>query len=183
MSEHGVPDSRLTVLYLAPKTQRGERSWVCKCACSQEKIIEVTGSRLRSGITRSCGCLQKELAKKRIEKVNKYDITSCDYGIGYTTNTNEPFYFDIEDYELISKYHWQKYVNKGRSNHIDVRAYYKDENGKRHHILMHQLVTGNKNMDHENQNPMDNRKKNLRCASSQENSANCPLQKNNKSEP
>ena len=108
MSEHGVPDSRLTVLYLAQKREKGEKRWVCQCSCSTSKTIEVTGSRLRSGETRSCGCLQKELARKRVEKENKYDLISCDYGIGYTTNTNEPFYFDLEDYDKIKKYHWQK---------------------------------------------------------------------------
>ena len=181
MSEHGVPDSRLTVLYLAPKKSKGENKWVCQCSCEQGTIFEVPGSRLRLGVTRSCGCLQKELARKRMTKENKYDLDSFEYGIGYTTNTNEPFYFDLEDYELISKYHWQKYINIGRSNHVDVRANYNDKNGKKCTILMHQLVTGLLHMDHKNQNPMDNRKSNLRPASNQQNSANSPLQRNNKS--
>ena len=181
MAEHGIPDSRLTVLYLTPKKNKGERRWVCQCSCEKGTIFDVPGSRLRLGVTRSCGCLQKELAKDKHTKENQYDLSNSEYGVGYTTNTHEPFYFDLEDYELINKYHWQKYVNKGRSNHIDLRAYYRDDNGIRHHVLMHQLVTGNKNMDHENQNPMDNRKCNLRSASSQQNSANCPRQRNNKS--
>ena len=181
MAEHGVAGSRLTVLYLAPKKKKGERKWVCQCSCEKGTIVEVPGSRLRSGETRSCGCLQKDLARERHSKENEYDLTNHEYGIGYTTNTHEPFYFDLDDYQLIKQYHWQQYVNKERSNHVDVRAYYKDENGKRQHVLMHQLITGAKKMDHENQNPMDNRRSNLRVASNQQNSANCPLQRNNKS--
>ena len=29
---------------------------------------------------------------------------SNDYGVGYTTNTNKEFYFDLEDYDLIKEY-------------------------------------------------------------------------------
>ena len=47
---------RLTVL------RRSETSakWVCQCECGN--ITEVTTSHLRSGHTKSCGCLQKERA-------------------------------------------------------------------------------------------------------------------------
>ena len=36
--------------------------WLCKCDCGNE--IEVTGSNIKSGNTTSCGCKQKEIAKK-----------------------------------------------------------------------------------------------------------------------
>lgn len=153
---------------------------VCKCSCGNPILTIVTGSRLRNGETRSCGCLARELKRKRLLKENEYDL-SGQYGVGYTTNTHEPFYFDLEDFQLIKSYHWQKYVNKGRSDHVDLRANYINDEGQRKCILMHQLVTGQKKMDHENQSPMDNRKANLRPATNQQNSANCPLQKNNKS--
>ena len=180
MAEHGVPDSRLTVLYRAPQDKKGEAKWVCQCSCGNTELKIVSGSRLRNGETKSCGCLARELKIARLSKENEYNIDG-EYGIGYTTNTHDIFYFDIEDFNLIKQYHWQKYVNKGRSNHIDLRAYYINKDGVRKCILMHQLVTGKKKMDHENQNPMDNRKSNLRPATSQQNSANSPLQKNNKS--
>jgi hypothetical protein len=34
--------------------------WLCRCECGTEKIIN--GSLLRSGETKSCGCLQKDIA-------------------------------------------------------------------------------------------------------------------------
>lgn len=36
--------------------------WKCQCECG--KIITVNGAALRSGHTKSCGCLQKEIASK-----------------------------------------------------------------------------------------------------------------------
>ena len=36
--------------------------WWCKCSCGS--IVSVRGNRLTCGITRSCGCWQKELAKR-----------------------------------------------------------------------------------------------------------------------
>ena len=39
------------------------------------------------------------------KKYNKYDITSHDYGIGWTYDGYE-FYFDLLDYDLIKNYCW-----------------------------------------------------------------------------
>ena len=38
------------------------RAWLCKCDCGNEAIIRQT--QLRSGGTRSCGCLHKEITAK-----------------------------------------------------------------------------------------------------------------------
>lgn len=58
MSEHGVPDSRITVINRADN--KGIHvMWNCKCSCGNNCILE--GSKLRSGNTKSCGCINKEL--------------------------------------------------------------------------------------------------------------------------
>ena len=63
MKEHGVPDSRLTVIHRAEGTKRKngkERTcWFCLCECGN--TITVDSSYLRSGATRSCGCLHREV--------------------------------------------------------------------------------------------------------------------------
>lgn len=53
---------RLTAL--RPYTQRagGKICWVCRCDCGIEVAIPVDN--LRSGATRSCGCLRKKPKKK-----------------------------------------------------------------------------------------------------------------------
>lgn len=40
----------------------GNVYWKCRCSCSEANDISVSGSSLRKGATRSCGCLQKEFA-------------------------------------------------------------------------------------------------------------------------
>lgn len=52
--EPGKAFGKLTVTRLANKTSHGAR-WACLCECG--KSVEVYGSHLRSGNTRSCGCL------------------------------------------------------------------------------------------------------------------------------
>lgn len=50
---------RLFVVEYVGKTTKGKSLWLCICDCGEEKIIR--GGGLKNG-TRSCGCLQKELA-------------------------------------------------------------------------------------------------------------------------
>lgn len=52
---------RITVIKRAPKDKRGECYWLCRCSCGN--IKRVSGYKLRSGNTRSCGCLQNEIRK------------------------------------------------------------------------------------------------------------------------
>lgn len=51
--------SRLLVLQLAGTTN-GYARWTCKCDCGNEVVV--SGTHLRSGNTKSCGCLQSETA-------------------------------------------------------------------------------------------------------------------------
>lgn len=44
-------------------TRRGEASWLCICDCSTER--EVSAGNLRSGASKSCGCLNKEVLSAR----------------------------------------------------------------------------------------------------------------------
>lgn len=43
---------------------KGHSYWLCICGCNKE--VEVRGSHLRSGDVKSCGCLSRELASKRL---------------------------------------------------------------------------------------------------------------------
>lgn len=73
MKEHDIPDSKITVLYKNTKIYHPVEWW-CKCECG--KIFSVRGTEIRSGRTKSCGCLQKEKAAQighnnQINLVNK----------------------------------------------------------------------------------------------------------------
>ena len=58
---------RWTVIKLAGKTQNSrERTWLCRCDCGTEKVIPQ--GRLKCGDSRSCGCLQREIASELAKK-------------------------------------------------------------------------------------------------------------------
>ena len=53
----------------------GEELWGClawKCSCDCGNVHIVASNTLKSGLTRSCGCLAKEMAKDRSTKHNEY---------------------------------------------------------------------------------------------------------------
>lgn len=64
MAEHGVPDSYWTVIKQSESRISNGKSYIyylCKCKCGKEQ--EVRGTSLRSGRSKSCGCI-KELSNK-----------------------------------------------------------------------------------------------------------------------
>ena len=76
MAEHGQPDSRLTILKRVEnhitKGGNSQTQWLCECSCYNEfgehpKIV-VKGNNLRSGNTKSCGCIHREqLIQRNLE--------------------------------------------------------------------------------------------------------------------
>ena len=55
----GKKYGRLTVIERGETDKRGQVFWMCHCVCGTEKV-KVRGSNLRSGMTKSCGCLRAE---------------------------------------------------------------------------------------------------------------------------
>ena len=54
---------RLVAIEFSHKTERREYFWLFKCDCGNQK--KINGSSVRKGVTKSCGCLSKEIAAKR----------------------------------------------------------------------------------------------------------------------
>lgn len=55
---------RLTVIEEAGRVSGGQITWICRCDCGN-MTKPISGSRMRLGRTRSCGCLSKELLRNR----------------------------------------------------------------------------------------------------------------------
>lgn len=60
----GMRFGRLTVIKESEKKSSKRTCWVCKCDCGNTAIVAV--SNLLNGNTKSCGCIQKEKARKHM---------------------------------------------------------------------------------------------------------------------
>lgn len=167
----GKKFGRLTVTKLSKnRSSDGRLMYYCDCDCGTIDV-EVRGKSLRNGTTQSCGCLHREAMFKRNKKYNKYDL-SGEYGIGWTSNTNKEFYFDLEDYDKIKDYCWWE----TDAGYIYCVMYDFDKR-----IGLHNLVTGFPYVDHIKHNKKDNRKSQLREANDRYNSKNQSKHSNNTS--
>lgn len=156
-------------------TRQGERyaQWLCCCNCGSDKKFIVRGSYLRNGSKISCGCTKREGKYGRPKLGNKVDL-SGQYGIGWTSNTNEEFYFDLEDYDIIKEYTWYAFMDGS------TKALAAWDNKKQSRISMHQLL-GCHRYDHADRNELNNRKENLRLCTIQENRINSSKRSDNTS--
>lgn len=161
---------RLTVIYQTDDYvnrftgQRAAR-WHCMCDCGNE--YDTLGTSLLNNKVHSCGCYSNDIKRAVHKKFNRYDLLE-DIGIGYTEK-GEKFYFDPEDYHKIKNHSWHLcdgYVVAGNN------------------VKMHRIITDcgdGDEVDHVNHRTNDNRKRNLRVGTHQENMMNKRTYKNNTS--
>lgn len=68
----GQQFGRLTVLEHKGRDENRNQFWLCKCECGNEKIIR--SANLKSGNTKSCGCLNNEMLPKRSKSNIKHGM-------------------------------------------------------------------------------------------------------------
>ena len=178
----GQKFGRLLVKCRGPNNKSKNAQWWCVCDCqlnklpNEQELTLVVGTNLTSGITKSCGCLQREIASEVHSKPNKYDW-SKEYGVGFTSQPDSygryEFYFDKEDFDKIKNYTW--------SFSNDYLRDTKDRS-----IAMHQLILPTEDgyipeHIHGEQSKNDNRKENLRVATQSQNMMNTKTRANNTS--
>lgn len=187
MKKVGETYGRLTIEAKDEKRskEKKETYWLCSCSCGNPNLVSVSNSNLGKTIN-SCGCLRKENTKKlwkknaeKERKKNKYDLTTEEYGIGWTDKGYQ-FFFDLEDFDRIKDYYQE--VQKGVNGYLYLRTCINSINYTMSNFIMKGKDKKDKTIyDHKNQNSLDNRKNNLRIASVSENGMNVKVRKNNTS--
>lgn len=151
--------------HIDEKTKRA--MWLCDCKCGNTKII-ASYNLTQKNPTMSCGCLQKASAKTQIHKTIQSNVgrrKGNDYKfldniiVGYDSRKSHEFYFDKDDYDIVSKYTWYEEDN----------GYIATFSPSREKIYLHRLIMGcTKNdgviVDHINGKRFDCVKTNLRKA-------------------
>lgn len=173
----GMTFDRLTVVkraedYVSPSGCHSVQ-WLCQCECGKEVIIKAIS--LTSGVTKSCGCLSKDVARKQaaknFKKYNSFKICD-DYVVMYTLK-NEPFYVDLEDFDKVKDICWWRrndgYI-LGRVNGKTVRL---------HRYIMNCPVGYDVDHIHGKETRNNNRRSNLRITTRSQNNMNKGLQINN----
>lgn len=115
--------------------------WLCKCDCGNTALI--FGNLLRRGVTKSCGCIRKEIKPNDYSVGDKHTVLfvgGCEVLV------------DNEDFAKIRNQSW--YIGKNG---------YVYSNSKK--ALLHRVITDCPDglvVDHINHNVLDNRRENLR---------------------
>lgn len=145
---------RLFVVGPAPR-KNNRTAWRCRCDCGN--YTDVLTCNLTTGNTKSCRCLEEDVFKPNLyslgDKVN----------IGYCAN-GRIFLFDTEDYDRIKKYKWRSNKKGYISTQINGRTM------SLHRFILN--VDKEKEVDHIEGKPWDNRKEKLRIVTHRENMMN-----------
>lgn len=170
--------NKLTVIsfYKTVVPRKGYKKylWLCQCDCGKQTIVK--DRNLRSGDTKSCGCLRygkhdigNDNHKKKRNYNNDYEIKG-EYTIGYTID-GDTFLIDTEDLKRIKEHNWHKQIAGNRQGYIIG-----------HGTSLHRFIMNCPKgymVDHINHDKTDNRKSNLRIVTPAQNNYNHSLQRNN----
>lgn len=146
----------------------GSSVYFCKCKCDCGKEVTVRTLHLLNHHTTSCGCQSsKNFIGEFNKKSNKY-IFEKDRII-IIDNSGHSFQISPQDYNKVSLFYWfGRYKKKGKGLYA-----YTESNGKT--IPLHRFIMGAKEkqiVDHINRNTTDNRRENLRFATTADNTHN-----------
>lgn len=165
---------RLVVLRLdRERTDKtGNTYWICQCDCG--KIKSICASSLVGGLTKSCGCIRRELLiEYNIQTKSKYNRYEFDENLGcyrgYFNNSDGYFLVDADDLDYIKDYCWfldptGYVVSHEKITHVTIRL--------SRFIMARYFNLDGLVVDHINHNIVDNRKFNLRVCPYYENAIN-----------
>ena len=103
MKESDYVGKKFNKLLAIEKVKKNGRCWyLCQCDCGNKKII--AGWRLKSGYTKSCGCLHREADKYRNkDKRLEWGLSNARYVIGtYKRNARKRnIIFDLSEVQCL----------------------------------------------------------------------------------
>lgn len=119
---------RLVVIQRMDNAKNRKLRWLCKCDCGKEKII--LGYHLKSGHTKSCGCLRKEVTIKRLSIINKGNEYSLKHGRSKNDKTYTSWRHMKDRCTNSNHKYWKDYGGRG----ITVCDRWLGENGFIHFL-------------------------------------------------
>lgn len=153
---------------LTAKSYEGGK-WHCDCECGGKSFTH--GKKLRSGHSRSCGCLSTERIAK-LNRANRY-LGVCECGDHAFAELTRGYVglLSPEDKHLFEQHSWNAHRNQ-RGAWSVTGTYAK----KLHRVALGIAAEG-KAVDHKDGNPFDNRRRNLRVCTQADNAKNQKLRK------
>lgn len=138
--------------------------WECICDCGNNIIVK--SNNLKSGNTRSCGCLHKEMLLRKWDPINIDNRT-----LGIPLSRKKIALIDKEDLDKIKDFGWC-FDGSGYA-----RSTIKNKSISMHRLIMN--ISKEYQIDHINHNGLDNRKSNLRICTPSQNAMNAKNRKIN----
>lgn len=93
---------RLRVLGRAPNNNHNHPCWWCRCDCG--KLLSVDGCNLKTGNSKSCGCLQKEIASDS-NKILPYEASYRAF-VRSAAHHNELLFEDFLEFTKVHECHY-----------------------------------------------------------------------------
>lgn len=179
---------RLVVESEAPSKARGGKlrvRWSCRCDCGGSKVVGA--DELRDGRTSSCGCLDRESRiarnKARKQRVRPL-IDNGDGTLSVVLTQGKTAIVDASDESAVAGHNWHAIKNNKSGTYYAVRAECSVDSATQVRVWMHREIRSapdHLEVDHRDGDGLNNRRENLRLATTLQNRLNTGLQRNNKS--
>ena len=165
----GTVFGRLTVLGEAPRMGADRvRAMLCQCECGKQKAVRLGA--LRSGNTKSCGCVNRGVGTKNPAQVEPGEVPL--YG---EKAQGRVALVDDEDFGLVMQFRWcvkERAVGREGIGGPYAITRTRDAAGRQVAISMHALIMGRPYIDHVDGDGLNNRRSNLRPATGTQNQGN-----------
>lgn len=108
----GQKFGRLTVIQKAERDRNGNPQWLCQCDCGQVRLA--WEGKLKSGHTKSCGCLKIDMFRARVRRHGQHEsptYSSWEKMISRCLNPNDYRYADYGGRGIEVCERWRDFVN------------------------------------------------------------------------